>query len=233
MGAALLLATQVITGTAHGDIYRHDGDDGVVSFTDAPQDSRYALYLRERRQRQLPNGSEHRSIRSPASPGRIVDSDASASRELPLQGVVTSAVGIRHDPFDGRLRHHNGLDIAAPTGTPVKPVADGTVIFSGWRNGYGYTVIVDHGDGLSTVYAHHSINRVTEGETVSRDSILALSGSTGRSTGPHLHFEAWQDGTNVTASYLPAGQAQQTTIASAPVRRILQSDGTLFFTNLR
>jgi murein DD-endopeptidase MepM/ murein hydrolase activator NlpD len=133
------------------------------------------------------------------------------------------------------LRHHKGMDIAAPSGTPVKAVAPGTVIFSGWRNGYGNTVIIEHTDGMTTVYAHHERNLVTEGASVDQLTAIALSGSTGRSTGPHLHFEAWRSGENITPSFMPPGypRHQPNVIASAPVRRYLQEDGTILFTNLR
>jgi murein DD-endopeptidase MepM/ murein hydrolase activator NlpD len=144
---------------------------------------------------------------------------------------------MRHDPFDGRLKHHNGLDIAARTGTPVKPVAPGTVIFSGWKNGYGNTVILEHDNGMVTVYAHHASNSVTEGATVDTSSVIAHSGSTGRSTGPHLHFEAWQGGANITAGFMPQGYANQDQRSKkapdTPIRRYLQEDGTILFTNLR
>ena len=122
-----------------------------------------------------------------------------------------------------------------PAVLPVKPVAPGTVIFSGWKGGYGNTVILDHHDGMVTVYAHHSSNSVSEGTSVDLNTIIALTGSTGRSTGPHLHFEAWQDGTNISSDFIPGSSPGQTpaTLAKAPIRRLLQADGTLLFTNLR
>ncbi|NJD91745.1 MAG: M23 family metallopeptidase, partial [Geobacter sp.] len=157
-----------------------------------------------------------------------------SGRGLPIDGVITSTTGFRNDPFNGRLTHHNGLDIAAPTGTPVKPVAPGTVIFSGWKKGYGNTVILEHDDGMVTVYAHHSRNSVSEGERVDLGSVIAATGSTGRSTGPHLHFEAWRNGTNITSDFMPGSSSDTPATASsrAPIRRFLQSDGTLLFTNL-
>ena len=157
------------------------------------------------------------------------------AKTLPIQGIITSQAGLRTDPFDGKLKHHNGLDIAAPSGTPVKPVAPGTVIFSGWKSGYGNTVILDHADGMKTVYAHHSSNNVSVGTMVDLNSVIALTGSTGRSTGPHLHFEAWQGDTNITSSFMPGNHSNghPATLASAPIRRLLQKDGTILFTNLR
>ncbi|PMP72285.1 M23 family metallopeptidase [Thermodesulfovibrio sp. 3462-1] len=113
---------------------------------------------------------------------------------LPVSGRITSSFGLRIDPIDGKLRHHNGIDIAVPEGTPVKPVLSGKVVYSGWRGGYGNCVIVDHGNGIQTVYAHNSKNLVKTGDTVTPQSVVALSGSTGRTTGPHLHFEVRKDG---------------------------------------
>jgi murein DD-endopeptidase MepM/ murein hydrolase activator NlpD len=111
---------------------------------------------------------------------------------------------LRHDPIDGKLRHHNGIDIAMPEGSPVKAAKEGKVIFSGLLSGYGNTVIVEHGNGLTSLYAHNSLNLVKEGDVVDKNSILALSGSSGRSTGPHLHFEVRKDGVAVD----PMGQIE-------------------------
>ena len=224
----MLLLLVPVAAETRGDIYRHENLDGVVSFTDTPANGSYTMYLREMRQARGGVISRKPSL-SPSVSGSL------ESLSLPIQGRVTSPTGFRHDPFDGKLRHHNGIDIAAPTGTPVKPVAPGVVIFSGQRNGYGNTVIVDHLDGMQTIYAHHSANLVGEGTPVDRSTVIALSGSTGRSTGPHLHFEAWRDGSNVTPSFMPGSATPPATAARArdTVTRILQPDGTLLFTNLR
>ncbi|BCB96427.1 peptidase M23 [Dissulfurispira thermophila] len=116
---------------------------------------------------------------------------------LPVHGRVTSGYGLRYDPIDGRLRHHNGVDIAIPEGSPVKAAQAGRVVFSGKLSGYGNAVIVDHGNGMTSLYAHNSLNLVKPGDVVDKNSILALSGSSGRSTGPHLHFEVRKDGVAV------------------------------------
>ena len=120
------------------DIYRLEGDDDVVSFTDEPQDRRYLLVLKESRPRSAKpvNGRNLSLLKKEQTVASIpLKRTSSTSGTLPIQGIITSPTGMRHDPFNGRLSHHNGLDIAAPTGTPVKPVAPGTVIFSGWKNG--------------------------------------------------------------------------------------------------
>lgn len=107
---------------------------------------------------------------------------------------ITSGFGMRRDPFNGRPAFHRGVDLAVKSGTDIYPVKDGVVKFSGWQPGYGRMVIVQHDDGLETVYAHTSSNLVQPGERVSPDSVIAKSGSSGRSTGPHLHFEVRQEG---------------------------------------
>ncbi len=101
----------------------------------------------------------------------------------PLKGMVTSRFGPRNGSF------HDGIDIGAPIGTPVRAAADGRVIYSGVLRGYGNVVIVRHARGYVTVYAHHKVNRVKEGEEVRRGQKIAEVGTSGRTTGPSLHFE--------------------------------------------
>lgn len=109
----------------------------------------------------------------------------------PVNGAVVSGYGLRW----GRL--HEGIDIAASTGTSIWAAAAGTVIYAGWLGGYGNLVVVDHGNGLSTAYAHASAIVVTVGQTVSQGETLSLVGSTGNSSGPHLHFEVRVNGVAV------------------------------------
>ena len=114
--------------------------------------------------------------------------------EMPVEGVITSRFGLRSDPFHGKTRHHKGLDIAAPTGTPIHPVRPGTVVSSGERGGYGNVVVLDHGDGTTSLYAHCHELKVKKGDKVGYGDVIATVGSTGRSTGPHLHLEVHRDG---------------------------------------
>ena len=107
---------------------------------------------------------------------------------------LTSQHGMRTHPITGRRHFHAGIDLAAPAGTPIRAWRPGVVTFSGPQGGYGNTVIVRHADGVETLYAHASRNLVKEGDRVGGDTVLALVGSTGRSTGPHLHFEVRRNG---------------------------------------
>jgi hypothetical protein len=107
----------------------------------------------------------------------------------PTLGAMSSPFGWRVDPFTGRQRFHGGIDIAASEGSPVYATQAGLVTFSGVYGGYGNVVVLNHGNTLYTLYGHNSRLLVQVGQPVYRGQIIALVGSTGRSTGPHLHFE--------------------------------------------
>lgn len=113
---------------------------------------------------------------------------------LPVRGRITSGYGWRTHPIFKTRSFHTGIDIAVPTGTSVRSAQQGTVIFSGSAGGYGKTVILDHGGGITTLYAHNSVLVAGVGEKVARGKEIAKAGSTGFSTGPHLHFEVLKDG---------------------------------------
>jgi len=136
------------------------------------------------RQRSAPGGA------APVAPGTQVGSGAASSAGLiwPIHAPVTSEFGPRWGAF------HPGIDIAAPTGTPIAAAKAGTVVFSGPNDGYGNYVCIDHGGGMSTCYAHQSRIAVSEGQSVRQGEIIGFVGSTGHSTGPHLHFEVRIDG---------------------------------------
>jgi murein DD-endopeptidase MepM/ murein hydrolase activator NlpD len=112
----------------------------------------------------------------------------------PVEGWISSKFDFRFSPFTGRLVFHEGLDIAAPFGSPVRASAKGIVIFSGYKQGYGYLVTIDHGYGFVTRYGHNSRLTVREGDFVQRGERIALVGSTGHSTGPHVHYEVLING---------------------------------------
>merc|ERR1712100_883727 len=103
-------------------------------------------------------------------------------------GRISSQFGTRVDPINGTHKHHKGLDIAAPTGTPIKAMRAGTVTYAGPRGSYGNLVIIDHGNGLETRYAHCDSISISKGAVVQAGAPIATVGSTGRSTGPHLHL---------------------------------------------
>jgi murein DD-endopeptidase MepM/ murein hydrolase activator NlpD len=116
---------------------------------------------------------------------------------VPALGPVVSGFGERSDPFTGELRMHQGIDIDAPAGAPIWAADSGTVTFAGDRGGFGKLVIVDHGNGIETYYGHQQRIDVAVGDEVTAGHQLGLVGSTGRSTGPHLHFEMRIDGVPV------------------------------------
>ena len=112
----------------------------------------------------------------------------------PVQGTVTSEMGERPNPFGYGTESHSGLDIAVSAGTYVKATGNGTITYSDWESGYGYLVVIDHGYGYETYYGHNSWLLYDVGEKVLRGDNIAVSGSTGRSTGPHVHYEVRLNG---------------------------------------
>jgi murein DD-endopeptidase MepM/ murein hydrolase activator NlpD len=115
----------------------------------------------------------------------------------PVNGNITSPYGKRNDPFNHITSFHSGIDISASPGTPIRATAEGVVSYSGWTQFSGYVVVLEHGLGFSTVYAHNKKNAVRVGQKVHRGEILGYVGSTGKSTGPHVHYEIWEKGKNV------------------------------------
>jgi len=246
----LLLLTAHTAG--HADIYRFVTVDGVETFTDAPMNKDAKVIIKEpvktlKRQ----NKSKKQKIHN-ISLDEIVEKTVAASIQSqeqspldsfvpnlpPVGGYISSGVGMRVDPIDGKLRQHNGIDIAIPEGTPVTPVAPGVVVYSGLRSGYGYTILIEHSNGMISLYGHNSRLEAMQGQSVSLDTVIALSGNTGRSTGPHLHFEAWHAGTNVTQAFMPGSSMEipKTRLASvsarASFRKEVLSDGSVLFTNI-
>lgn len=243
----------LVSSFAEADIYRFVTVDGVETFTDAPSNKSATVIIKDRpaittKHRKSAQKQKTHDI----SLDEIVQKTVTAALHPPedehysfkphlppVGGTITSRVGMRMDPIDGTWRQHNGIDIAIPTGTPVNAVAPGVVVYSGNRSGYGNTVVVEHDNGIITLYAHNSRILVAQGQSVTAESTLALSGSTGRSTGPHLHFEAWQAGTNVTTAFLPDNgmKLPKTTLVAsshrAPrFRSEALSDGSILFTNI-
>jgi len=141
----------------------------------------------------LAPGKEH----APASPPALTPiplAQLSSPPSFPAAGVVSSNFGVRADPLDGQRKFHQGIDIAAAAGTPIRAVAAGRVVFSGVAAGYGNLIEVDHGGGWVTRYGHNAKNLVSVGEQVDAGRQIGLVGRTGRATGDHLHFEARHEG---------------------------------------
>ncbi|KAB8186312.1 peptidoglycan DD-metalloendopeptidase family protein [Lysobacter maris] len=125
---------------------------------------------------------------------RQLDLNAVPSRSPVARSYITSGFGYRADPFRGGRALHKGIDFDANTGDPVFAVADGVISYSGVRSGYGKVVEIDHGNGYVTRYAHNSRLSRKVGELVRAGQEIAKAGSTGRSTGAHVHFEVWENG---------------------------------------
>jgi murein DD-endopeptidase MepM/ murein hydrolase activator NlpD len=246
MRILFLLALLTITGSAaHADFYRYQTEDGAEAFTNTPTTRDAVRILREEnpprssaaspRKKPAVNKAAQTVLKKPF-PGQNQGDELLA---FPVAGTVSSPYGWRHDPVDGNLRHHNGVDIAVPAGTAVKSVAPGRVSFSGSRGGYGNLVIIEHYNGMVSLYGHNSLVLVAAGEEVDALKTIALSGSTGRSTGPHLHFELWKDGNNLTREYVQNRGGNITVAGDAlrldhrdEIRRFVEENGTLVFTNL-
>jgi murein DD-endopeptidase MepM/ murein hydrolase activator NlpD len=124
----------------------------------------------------------------PQRPGDIVI-EGNGSLSFPVRAPITSHFGWRTHPVLGTRRLHAGTDFGADTGTPIRAAGAGRVIYAGWQGGYGNTVIIDHGQGMTTLYGHCSQIYASDGQTVQQGEAVAAVGSTGMSTGPHLHFE--------------------------------------------
>jgi len=143
------------------------------------------------RQRRL---REQRSGGGSSGSGAVV---GSGELMWPVSGSITSGFGVRKHPVYNDLRQHNGIDIAAPHGTTVVAADAGTVLTSAYNSSYGNYIVISHGNGMTTLYAHLSTRSVSAGSTVSRGQQVGLIGSTGISTGPHLHFEVSVNGSRI------------------------------------
>ena len=112
----------------------------------------------------------------------------------PVSGTLSSPYGYRNHPVHDEKKFHTGVDISVPPGSEVKATAQGIVSFAGWTEGSGIVVVVEHGHGFSTAYAHNRKAVVRVGQRIARGEVVAQSGSTGVSTGPHVHYEIWRNG---------------------------------------
>jgi len=126
---------------------------------------------------------------------------------IPVEGAITSPYGKREHPMSGDEDFHTGLDISASPGNSVRATADGIVSFSGWNSGSGNLVVLEHGFGFSTFYAHNRMNAVKVGQKVKRGNVISYVGSTGNATGPHVHYEIWKDGNPVNPNNYKEGRS--------------------------
>ena len=139
---------------------------------------------------------------------RQLENNALPVRSPVRRSYITSGFGYRADPFGRGRAHHKGIDFDANVDDPVLAVADGVISFAGSKSGYGHTIEVDHGNGYVTRYAHNSRLTVTAGDLVRAGQQLAKAGSSGRSTGAHVHFEVWAHGNVVNPrKFLADGRA--------------------------
>ena len=167
------------------------------------QEEERARIEAERKRAEEARRAEEQSAKEQAAKEQAAKEQASqeqtGSTRWPVPGHtrISSPYGNRTHPVLGGTRFHSGIDIPAPSGTPVVAAASGRVIMSQYSGSYGNVVIVDHGAGISTLYAHNSRNQVSVGQQVQAGQTVALIGSTGMSTGPHLHFEVRQNGSTI------------------------------------
>lgn len=131
----------------------------------------------------------------------------STPKGWPVSGRITSSYGRREHPRSGEEQFHSGTDIASEPGTPVRATADGIVSFAGWSGGSGNLVVLEHGLGFSTCYAHNKIISVRQGQKVKRGDVISNIGSTGNSTGPHVHYEVWLEGKPVDPAKYMQGRS--------------------------
>lgn len=181
-----------IISTFADEAARGDIDDSVKNMTLNGQ------YLSSTRARIVPEYAvvpgEKPIIAGGVSPA---SSTNTVSFQMPVSGRVSSNFGARFHPVDHKTKFHGGMDIAVPKGTPVGAAAAGEIVYAGWKGGYGNLVIIRHPDGRESRYGHLEKVNVAVGEQVSAGQNIANSGSTGKSTGPHLHFEIREDGVAV------------------------------------
>ena len=183
------LQDMLLKGLGREAVKSGGSPDGAISGSSADAGNGSSSRKSDGGQTQTPSPAEGKVRKEGPSGATHGPVDAEGPPSLPVEGVVSSRYGMRKHPIYATDRFHRGVDLAAPAGTEIRPVRKGKVIFSGQRAGYGNMVIVDHGNGLISKYAHNKENLVKKGDEVDENSVIATVGSTGLSTGPHVHFE--------------------------------------------
>lgn len=153
---------------------------------------------RARREQERLEREQNRAERKSGDDVQVFIPESTGEMIYPLAGEITSQYGWRTHPIFGGSKFHNGIDIAGEAGAPIKAARGGVVTHSGWIDGYGNTVMIDHGDGLVTLYGHNQSVAVSVGQKVKQGQVVAYCGSTGNSTGPHCHFEVRKNGEPVS-----------------------------------
>ncbi|WP_252179356.1 M23 family metallopeptidase [Endozoicomonas sp. 4G] len=186
-------------------------DDGEFSFDEVPAiggpeelPSGESVYAKpslidaiDQLSEQIDNRAQQFDVLTSLVSSRAISDEAFVAGLPVRKGWLSSRFGQRVDPFTGKLSWHSGIDMAAVNGSDIVAVAAGVVTWSGERSGYGLMVEINHGNGYVTRYAHSQANKVREGDIVTRGQVIAEVGSSGRSTGPHVHFEVIRNGRNV------------------------------------
>jgi murein DD-endopeptidase MepM/ murein hydrolase activator NlpD len=206
--AAPALANSANSATASADIVEplREAQGEVVDNGDARFKSLFSSWTQlERTSPTLGTGEEVTAYSSP-----VPVTGVSVPSRMPLEGAqLTSGFGMRTHPVLGGRRQHAGIDLAAPTGTPVYATADGVVGRADWYSSYGLYISINHGASMETRYAHLSRLAVAAGDNVKKGDLIGYVGSTGRSTGPHLHYEVRVDGLAVNPiPYMVESEAQ-------------------------
>jgi peptidoglycan hydrolase FlgJ len=168
---------------------------------------------------QVPANMEHPMQGQPELPTSDLQKESSTGTSMeapttwtaPVDGRLSSTFGERADPFTQATRFHRGVDFAARAGTPIRAAQSGMVVFSGNLSGYGNTIIVEHAGGYRTLYGHASRNLVREGDRVSAEQVIGEMGSSGRSTGTHLHFELQKSGERLNPQEFLAAASRHVT----------------------
>src|SRR5271156_5554593 len=212
LSAAKPAASSVATAPTPASLMQADSDNQQQ--VKQSIDQFYALRA------QALSGRVSRALEGGFTPGLAGDlmQLADAPSMWPIEGPVTSSFGEREDPFNGEGAFHSGIDISAPFGEPIHATADGFVELADRTSGYGREVVIDHGHGIKTVYGHMSGFAVTAGDQVRRGQVIGYIGLSGRSTGPHVHYEVRIQNIPVNPhKYLRMTMDQMDTADSKPV----------------
>ncbi|MGP6158580.1 MAG: murein hydrolase activator EnvC family protein [Vulcanimicrobiaceae bacterium] len=201
--AALASQRQQLLAAADAQRRSVAGEVAVLEELSAAQEAALEDLIRERQRIEAERRAAESAARRRAArlAGQEIPAEtpqgAPGSFSWPVSGPITSPFGMRADPLGRGFRMHEGIDIAAPMGTTIAAAAGGRIIFAGWYGGYGNAIIIDHGGQTSTLYGHCSQIFVAEGQDVQRGQAIGAVGSTGNSTGPHVHFEVRVNGVPV------------------------------------